>query len=199
MLTYLVNLKHRNPKLWALTEEVNGQLFRLRLSRIERHAERLLTDARVEGYRFALVGDDDVAPISAMLEATPIQYLCNFGPHEFDLATMTRLYRNPSFMMMKVVHEASEEIVGYFFLRCFFVGRAFHGLFVNPEHKGHGIGTEMWRLSSLICRDAGLKMCATVADDNVASLTSLRRGCRVDEEVPISNGYHMYRLSALRR
>ncbi len=192
MLTYLINLKHSAPRLWAAGESINGLLFRLRMSHIHNHAASVLSNAHHLGYSFSLVTDGDITAISQMLNDAPLQYILNFAPHGFDEATLRRLLANPSFVLMKVTEDATGLIVGYFFLRCFFIGRAFHGLFVKPGHNNQGIGTQMWRLSSLICERAHLSMHATIADSNLPSIKSLQHGCQISHIRPVSTEYHIY-------
>ena len=89
--------------------------------------------------------------------------------------------------MFKVTHGG--RIVGYHFLRCFFTGKAFHGLIVADDMAGRGIGTHMWALAADICQRLDLDMQATIHPDNIASLTSCRRGCDTTIIATLPNGY----------
>lgn len=97
--------------------------------------------------------------------------------------------------MMKATHLGSGELVGYFFLRVFCVGKTFQGLYVAQPHTSQGVGRSMWSASATICSCLGLRMMATVAQDNPASLRSMRHGCRVVSEKPIGGGYLAFALS----
>ena len=53
MMRFLISFKHRHPKAWALVEEVNGFLFRLRYGRKtgkvkQRKSARSIAKARMQ-------------------------------------------------------------------------------------------------------------------------------------------------------
>ena len=56
------------------------------------------------------------------------------------------------------------RIIGYHFLRCFCIGRAFHGLIVDPLFSGQGIGAQMWRIAYQIAQQQGITLFATISD-----------------------------------
>jgi len=136
---------------------------------------------------WSLVTPDDAPSLSAFLTSMPERLTAWFAPHPFDPATLRRMACGNSFVMFKVTHGG--RIVGYHFLRCFFTGKAFHGLIVADDMAGRGIGTHMWALAADICQRLGLDMQATIHPDNIASLTSCRHGCDATIISTLSNGY----------
>ena len=189
MLTsVLIRLKHACPALWRVVEWGNSQLMALRYSRLRDQAVvACRTIACPSQTEWSLVTPDDAPSLSAFLTSMPERLTAWFAPHPFDPATLRRMACGNSFVMFKVTHGG--RIVGYHFLRCFFTGKAFHGLIVADDMAGRGIGTHMWALAADICQRLGLDMQATIHPDNIASLTSCRHGCDATIISTLSNGY----------
>lgn len=189
MLTsVLIRLKHACPALWRVVEWGNSQLMALRYSRLRDQAVvACRTIACPSQTEWSLVTPDDAPSLSAFLTSMPERLTAWFAPHPFDPSTLRRMACGNSFVMLKVTHGG--RIVGYHFLRCFFTGKAFHGLIVADDMAGRGIGTHMWALAADICQRLGLDMQATIHPDNIASLTSCRHGCDATIISTLSNGY----------
>ena len=175
MIRAFVGIKRRFPVLWNCVEWINGQLFKLRCRKLPQMATSILEDVSVAGCRFSLMEKNDMPALAELIGRQEPEYLVWFGPHPFDRKTLERLYRNPSFLMMKVT-ETEDRMIGYFFLRCFVIGRAFAGLLVDKTWQNQGIGSAIWAACAAICRSAGLRMQATISADNKASVASCRKG-----------------------
>ena len=189
MLTsVLIRLKHACPALWRVVESVNSRLMALRYPRLRSEAVAAYRNfACPPDVEWSLVTIDDVPALSAFLTSVPERRTVWFAPHPFDADTLGCMVRGNSFVMLKVTRDG--RIVGYHFLRCFFTGKAFHGLIVADEMSGHGIGTHMWALAADICERLRLDMQATIHPDNIASLTSCRHGCDSTVIATLPNGY----------
>ena len=189
MIGSLVSFKRRFPGIWRVVEKVNGVLFRCRYGRIDTLVQTQLDGVAALDYRFALLEEADVPELERFLCGQDPDYVTWFHPHSFDRATLETLWKNPSFVMMKVTDPSGGELIGYFFLRCFFIGRAFAGLIVDKTWQGRGIGASIWNVCALICSKAGLKMQATISSENKASLASCRKGAGVKEVRDLGNDY----------
>ena len=188
MIKYLVSFKRRHPKLWSLVECINGGLFRLLYGKVEKVAGSVLEDYYAAGCTFSVVTAQDLPFLEHFLAGQDRDNLKWFNPHGFDEATLKRLFRNPSFLMMKATGP-EECITGYFFLRCFFIGRAFAGLMVDPGWQNLGIGSRMWEAEAAICKRLHLRMRATISIDNKPSIASCRNGTDVKELERLEDGY----------
>ena len=106
--------------------------------------------------------------------------------------TLGTMLANPTYVMMKVTQESNPEvIIGYFFMRCFFIGKVFHGLIVDEKFKNQGIGTEMWRITNLICDSLKLRMYATVSLHNQASLSSAKKATDIIITENLANDFYL--------
>lgn len=180
MISLLIKIKHQVPAIWRATENVNGFLTALRYKGLESTSQKILDKRIMEGFSFSLMRPDDIPEIINLHQRQQPEYIKNFNPHPFDRRTLLAMAGNKAYILMKVSEEASGEVVGYFFIRSFFVGKAFHGLLTDEKFAGRGIGSAMWRLSMEICRSMGLRMFATMSQDNIASYKSARNGTRVN-------------------
>ena len=188
MIRALVTFKHRFPRVWNLVEAANGGLFRLRFRRMKTLSASVLEKVDVAGCRFALLEKEDLGALEALLSRQDEENLTWFHPHAFDQKTLARLYRNHAFLMMKVT-APDGLMVGYFFLRCFFIGRAFAGLLVDKPWQNRGIGTAIWASCAEICSLAGLRMQATISTENKPSMASCRKGTECRELQALEDHY----------
>ena len=189
MITLLIYIKHRFPWIWTVVEKINGRLFILLYPKLPQYESEILESYNHAGFTFSAITDEDIPNLSEFRQNQTRAYLSYFDPHPFDAHTLNRLLNNKSFAMMKISDDTNGNIVGYFFLRCFFIGKAFHGLIVDERYKNRGLGTSMWALSSEICNMLGLKMYATVSEHNIASLTSANKGTNVTVVDKLANDY----------
>lgn len=189
LVSALISLKKNCAPLWQVVEWCNGILFHLLHPSIETTAASVLQAYDALPCRFSLLESCDVDALKAFLDNQPDYALTHFHPHAFDMATLARLQRNKAFVMMKAVDKCDGTMVGYFFLRCFFIGRTFHGLIVDAAAHGHGIGTAMWMLASTICSKERLRMFATISPNNQASYSSCKRATDINVVEHLANGY----------
>lgn len=189
MTSALISIKRRCPLVWRAVERVNGWLFSLRFPDFGRIMADVLKNFRSDDFIFSPVAEEDIPALSDFLCGQPAERTEYFKPHDFDAETLTRMYRGGAFGMMKITEKAGGRFAGYFFLRCFFIGRAFHGLIAAECFAGRGLGTAMWALSSKICSLCGLRMFATVSEKNAASLVSARKATDVTVVEKLADGY----------
>ena len=142
-----------------------------------------------EEFIYSRVEEHDINALIEFRNRQREDYLKYFDPHRFDRTTLERMLRNKAYVLMKVTQRDSKEIVGYFFLRCFFIGKAFHGLIVDEAFTNRGIGTRLWKIANEVCTDFGIRMYATVSKHNIPSLTSARNATNVDVKKNLKNDF----------
>ncbi len=196
MTAILLYIKHHCPWVWGAIEWLNGWLFGLLYGDMDEVAARILAERSARGLELSLVKGGDIAGLALFLQSQPGEYLRCFAPHDFDEGTLARLLRNRAFLMMKASNGAQGGIVGYFFLRCFFVGRAFHGFLVGKGHEGAGIGAAMMACNAAICARKGLRLFSTVSEDNVASRKASERVSDILTAKRLGNGYMLIEWGA---
>ena len=188
MIGSLIRFKRNCPHCWHRIEMINGVLFRLRYRKKARIAETVLDATQAAGCRFSLLKKEDLPELEQFLSRQDEDNLTWFQPHAFDQETLEWLSRNPAFLMMKVT-APDGSMVGYFFLRGFFIGRAFAGLIVDKSWQNQGIGTAIWAACAEICQYARLRMQATISTDNKPSMASCRKGTDIWGMEALENHY----------
>lgn len=177
-------LQNKIPIIWEAVEWGNSTLFKFRYGRklpgIHGILQRYPGFAEIEGvYVPELVRFFDSQPESAYVF---------FKPHSFDDKTLRKLLRRKSFLMY-CVRNPDRRIVGYFFLRSFFIGKAFLGKMVDVNSQGKGIGTQMCLCAMEIAETLGLRMYETISKENIASLRSSEKVLNVRIVEEMENGY----------
>lgn len=174
--------KHIKP-LWAVAEGVNACLFKLRYG----GRLHLLPDVISVYPDVSWVTKEDAGDLAAFFSNQPEGAFDYFKPHKFDETSIVRLAKNPS-MLMFVVKEG-DVIVGYFFLRCFFMGKSYLGKMVDVNHQGKGIGQKMCCCAMDIASSLGVKMFESISKDNPASLLSTQKVLETRVIKELDNGY----------
>lgn len=189
MIGLIVKIKHRYPYIWFFAEKINSWLGGVRYGQLKAQSQAVLKNKFLDGFSFSLVEPDDIYAIIEMYQRQNAVYIKNFNPHPFNMQTLRDMASNKAYCMMKVTEDVSDNLVGYFFIRSFFVGKAFHGLLTDERFANRGIGTAMWRISMEICHRMRLAMFATMEQDNIASYKSAIKGTEVNIVNQLENNF----------
>lgn len=161
----LLSIKHRLPVLWRLVDWVNARLYGLlHRQRMAVEVARAFADFRLEGFEFAPLVADDLAALEAMLERQGAARLRYFQPHGFDHRSLVRMFSNPAFLMFGAFRD--EELVGYFFLRCFWNRKCFVGRLIDEPHEGQGVGRVMNQIMYNLAWRSGFRCMTTISREN---------------------------------
>jgi GNAT superfamily N-acetyltransferase len=115
---------------------------------------------------YRLIVQSDLPSLQQFLEKqNPVQ-VKYFNPHSFDLVTLRKIHKNPSFIMMGAFRD--ELIVGYFFLRCFFTRKCFIGRLVDEDYQRQGIARKMSDIMYHTAWNCGFKCMTTMSRNNQA-------------------------------
>ena len=167
MVRFLKWLKMKLPFIWLWIETLNGWLVSLVYGkRIAKAAADVLSHYSAEPFSYRSLTAADIAPLSRMLMSQTDDYMRFFHPHGFDEATLMRLFRNKSVLMLGTFKD--DEIIGYYFIRFFANGQCFRGNFVDVNHQGNGMGGIMVKQMTEI------GLFATVSKRNLSSMASTK-------------------------
>lgn len=184
MLYELAHLLENKVKpIWALVEAVNAGLFRLRYGRRVMQLPDVVS--AYPGVVRAMV--EDIPDLASFFSNQPEEAFEYFKPHGFDEESLSRLVKNPS-MLMYLVKDGG-TIVGYFFLRCFFIGKSYLGKIVDSHRQGQGIGQKMCCCAMDIASSLGIRMFETISRENLASLYSTQKVLETKVIEEMANGY----------
>lgn len=202
MTALLLFIKHHLQWIWNIIEALNGALFRLRYPRWKDKAGATLRaslDSNKCAVEWSLVTEEDLPALSTWLLQQSTSAQQYFRPHGFQLQDLQRLWKNPAFLLIKVSRkESSSPIIGYHFLRCFCIGRAFHGLIVDPLFSGQGIGAQMWKIAYQIAQQQGITLFATISENNLPSLSSAQKSVVLEVKKLLPQHYRLYLITGLR-
>ena len=119
------------------------------------------------------VTKDDAHDLAAFFEKQPEEAFEYFRPHYFDWESLESLAQNPCRLMYVVKEDG--EIVGYFFLRCYFFGKNFLGKMVDAGHQNQGIGQKMCCCAMDITTALGMRMFESISRNNPGSLNATQK------------------------
>ena len=173
MVRFLKWLKMQMPFVWLWIEALNGWLTILLYGKkIAAATAEVLGRYDAEAYAYRCLSAADIAPLSRMLTSQTDDYMRFFHPHGFDEATLMRLLKNKSVLMLGTFKD--DEIIGYYFIRFFANGQCFRGNFVDVNYQGKGIGGIMVKQMTEIGLAAGFRVFATVSKRNLSSMASTK-------------------------
>ena len=164
-------MRDRLPWLWYAMEWMNGLLFACRYSGGLRH------DMGGVNRKDLIFKVMRLSPLNVNLavdffKAQPDEAFEFFRPHGFDRKSLLRLCRNKGFLAYLVMD--GDDVVGYFFLRCFFTGKCFRGYITDYRHRRMGINRLMGEVATNIAHRLHLRMYGSISPRNQASLLSAK-------------------------
>lgn len=155
--------------IWSFIEWGNSVLFVLRYRKKLKCIPLILKRYGVF-YQLRQAGSNDIDGLIKFFESQPQESYKYFKPHKFDVKTIQKLIERRSYLFFVVLD--NQRIIGYYFLRCFFMGKSYLGKLVDDGYRGKGIGQLMCISAMEIASSIGLHMYETISKDNMASLYS---------------------------
>jgi len=161
----LIFIKHRLGFLWRIIEWGNGILFSLIYrSRLEEVLREVFEEVNDSCYIFRKLGQSDLALLHELLKSQNEGDLDYYKPHGFDMGSLERQLKIPSFLMMGTFD--GEKMTGYFFLRLFANKKCFVGRLTDKDYRGKGIGQAMNRIMYEIAWKMGFRCLSTISRNN---------------------------------
>lgn len=115
-------VQDKMPWVWNMVEWANAEVFALQ-HRKGLNEIPVLLEKYTDRFRVVVASKEDAKAMAKFFTEQPEEAFKFFHPHEFDENSLQKLINRKSFLMFLV--KDCEEIVGYFFLRCFANGKAF--------------------------------------------------------------------------
>ncbi len=148
-----------------MIEYLNGLVFgMLHGKKISSSLARLFRESNSGSFVYRQLNSADIPALEIFFAAQHSEQFSFFRPHKFDLKSLMRLNRNPSFLMMGVFKES--EIVGYFFLRFFVNKKCFIGRIVDGNHQRQGIARSMNHIMYQTAWQNGFRCLSTISKQN---------------------------------
>ena len=171
MTKLLLSIKHKWPALWRVIAAVNAILFSLfHRTSLTRESEQCLREFTLDDYNFRSLDEDDVDELFDLIQRQSDGRLEFFSPHGFDRMSLKRAARDSAFRMFGVFSD--EELVGYFFLRCFWNRKCFVGRLIDEPHERKGIGRVMNAILYYTAWRSGFRCYTTVSRNNAMVIRS---------------------------
>lgn len=180
-------IQSKMPWLWDVFEEGNALAFSLLHYRKLKDIPGLLENIS-DKYHVTIAINEDAKALTQFFVQQPEESFKFFKPHEFDEKTVSKLINRKSFLMFLVKDD--EEIVGYFFLRCFANGSAFKGRIVDSNHRNMGIAKLMGNAINNVVLHLGLRLFTTISPENYTSLASTKAVNDIKIVRTLENGYY---------
>ena len=153
-------IKDKLPFAWNLIEWLNEKLFLLRYGRRLHDIPNCLESFQSE-YQIREATLGDVQPLVAFFTKQPKEVFTYFQPHGFDEKSIKRLVKNKAHLVFLVFDD--KNLVGYYFLRCFFIGKSFLGKMVDHDYQGKGIGKMMCLSAMDVATSLQMSMFETIS------------------------------------
>lgn len=160
------------PFVWNLIEDMNSFLFVVRYGKKLKVVPNILNSFSTS-FSLCVAENSDAPDLAEFFSRQPVSAYEYFKPHNFDRKTIEELVRRKSYLFFLVKDE--EKIVGYYFLRCFFMGKSYLGKIVDVDYRGKGIGKLMCLSAMEVATSMGLHMYETISKNNIASLYSTQK------------------------
>lgn len=165
LVRILIYIKHHLSFIWQLIEGLNAFLFQvLHGRRFKSVVSEVIQDFGLTGYTFRQLDANDLPALHSLINKQASGRLDYFKPHGFDEKSLQKAYKNPSFLMMGAFE--GPQLVGYFFLRCFWNRKCFVGRLIDQPYEGKGIGRVMNSIMYNIGWRSGFRVLSTISKNN---------------------------------
>ena len=183
--------KKKLPFIWMFVEFVNGVIFKLIYYKIIiNNTFDILNKVDVDKYSYRLLEYGDLKKLSVFFEEQNQDHFLFFKPHGFDIKTLKRLLKNPSFFQFAVFDD--NKIIGYFFLRCFINKQCFNGHIVDERYQGQGIARIMDKIVLNIAWSSKFRVFGNASNENIKSIKSFEAICDYHVIKKLDNNYFYF-------
>jgi hypothetical protein len=121
-------------------------------------------------FRIEALAPSNVEALASFFSEQPEESFDYFKPHGFDVQSLKKLAADKSFLAYVV--RTDDAVVGYFFLRGFFMGKCYRGYITDYRWRRKGINKLMGQCATDIAVLLNIPMFGTISPDNEASMKS---------------------------
>lgn len=184
-------LRDRLPWVWEAFGVVLSWLFGWRYGHRMKMIHEVLerysrSEENGEGVTFEELSYKNAGALAKMFSEQPEEAFDYFRPHGFAEQDLRKLVRDKGFLAYVVRKDA--QVVGYFFQRSFFWGKAYRGYITDYRWRRRGINRMMNECATEIAALLGLRVFGTIAPENIASLKSAETANEVKIIKTLDNG-----------
>lgn len=184
----LIFIKHHFGLLWRIIDWGNGIVFSLLFkASMERILPGLFHEGETSPYIYRRLELSDAEALHDLIHSQEPSDLKYFSPHDFDLSSIKKQFKNRSFLMMGVFDR--KKIVGYFFLRFFANRKCFVGRIIDLKYRGKGIGNQMNRVMYQTAWGMGFRCLSTMSRNNNAVIHAHSRNSNMLVLKELQNDY----------
>lgn len=162
-------LRDECPWIWDVIEQMNSWLFSIRYGRKLKRLHSILEHYQNE-YQVDYIEEGHLPKLVSFFQEQPEEAFKFFKPHGFDEKALKKLQRNKAFLSFVI--QKDDNIVGYFFLRCYFLGKCFRGYMVDYRWRNRGISKLTAKVMTDVASLLGIPSYGTIAPENMASMKS---------------------------
>ena len=191
MYTIVQYIRHKFPFIWSIIYATNSMIFQLRYKNKLKNIARILSECDTDKISYHLACIDDTPQLVKFFSMQPDSAYLYFKPHNFDTVSVTKLIKNPAFIM--IIAKVDSKVVGYAFLRCFANGNAYRGKIVDIDYRGKGIATVFGKQTTAIASALNLHLYGTIAKANIASMASSKSSNDITVVAELPNKYLLVR------
>lgn len=171
MIRLILSLKREHKITWKFISYINQFFFKLIYHKsIKKNALDILHKFENEKYTYRFLNQEDLNTLFSFLHDQDLEQFKYFKPHNFDLVSINKVYKNPSNFLFGVFDD--KKLIGYFFLRCFVNKMGFIGRIVDESYQGQGIGKKMAKILYHITWSSDFRVFSTISKYNISSLKS---------------------------
>jgi hypothetical protein len=184
----LLFIKHNLGFLWRIIEWGNGIVFSwMYRSRLEKVLSGVFEEVTDSHFTFRKLVQSDLVLLHELLKSQNKGDLDYFKPHGFDMYSLERQLKIPSFLMMGAFD--GEKMAGYFFLRFFANRKCFVGRLIDKDNRGKGIGKVMNRIMYETAWRMDFRCLSTISRNNSLVINAHEKNTSMIILKELSNDY----------
>ena len=181
-------IRDKFPWLWLFVGRINSLLFHIRYHKNLKDIPLILKKHSI-GYNIETISKYNITELAIFFQQQPNDAYTFFKPHGFEEKELKKLVDDKSFLAYIVKKE--QKIVGYFFMRCSFLGKAYRGYMTDYKHRRMGINKLMGMCATDICQTLNIPMYGSISPANEASLKSAAKINDIKIIETLSNGDYL--------